>query len=177
MDTKEHTKLKAIYDSWSSDKIARCIATESNDYRPEAIIVMREVLADRGVSDDFVAGFLPPPSLQSIQEIEPVDSSGFFPKRLNRWSYFVRSITLTGVLIGIAALSMPYVEGSIWMIFPLLLILVGASYGIWWVQIPRVRSIGWSPWILLLGLVPVASFILPLLLLFVPQQKCISRSI
>lgn len=38
-------------------------------------------------------------------------------------------------------------------------------------QIKRLHDIGWSPWLLLLSLIPFVGFILALLLLFVPGKK------
>jgi uncharacterized membrane protein YhaH (DUF805 family) len=38
-------------------------------------------------------------------------------------------------------------------------------------DIPRFRSIGWSPWLVLLFIVPIVNFVIQLVLFFMPAKE------
>ena len=54
---------------------------------------------------------------------------------------------------------------------PIMAILACAALKVGLLDIPRVRNIGWSPWVLLVFLVPVANAIMQILLFAVPPKR------
>jgi uncharacterized membrane protein YhaH (DUF805 family) len=95
-----------------------------------------------------------------------------FPEKLERLQYFIRwLIYLVGVLV-IAAfiLPLPHFLGiPRWL--PAVIVILLALLRIPCLDIPRFRSIGWSPWLVLLFLVPLVNFIMQLLLFFMPERR------
>jgi uncharacterized membrane protein YhaH (DUF805 family) len=72
----------------------------------------------------------------------------------------------------IAALLLPmpkYFGVPQWLIFSILFSLVLLRVPC--ADIPRFRSIGWSPWLALLLIIPVVGFVVQLLLFFLPGKE------
>lgn len=98
-----------------------------------------------------------------------------FPYALNRLQYIVRLLLLiVGIgLIGafaIPALSHSRGELGIAGLLPFLALLLVIPFRIAALDVPRIRSIGWSPWLLLLLLVPVVNLVFQVLLFVMPPQ-------
>jgi len=76
------------------------------------------------------------------------------------------------VVVGIiAALLFSIFHRGASLVVPIIVILACAALKVGLLDIPRVRNIGWSPWVLLLFLVPVANTIMQILLFAVPPKK------
>ena len=95
-----------------------------------------------------------------------------FPHALNRFGYFVRILVFFGVLYIIVHLlnrffGMPH-STPIWI--PI--VVLGALFILrfFCCDIPRCRSVLWSPWLVLLFLVPIANVFMQLLLLVIPAK-------
>ena len=96
-----------------------------------------------------------------------------FPTRLDRVQYLVRSLIylVTVTVISLLPPIIGYMGLAEWTLWPFIvftLALVALKFPC--LDIPRIRSIGWSPWFLLLFIVPVVGFILQGLL-FVIRPK------
>jgi uncharacterized membrane protein YhaH (DUF805 family) len=95
-----------------------------------------------------------------------------FPQTLNRLAYFVRLLIFLGAIYGIAYSLGLFVRVPrtipIWIPF----LVIGALFILRFVclDIPRCRSMQWSPWLVLLFLVPVVNVVMQLLLLIVPPK-------
>jgi len=94
-----------------------------------------------------------------------------FPSTLARVPYFIRWLCFVAVVAIIAALLFSIFHRGAWLAVPIIVILACAALKIGLLDIPRVRNIGWSPWVLLLFLVPVANTIMQILLFAVPPKK------
>ena len=94
-----------------------------------------------------------------------------FPETLPRLPYFIRWLVYLVVVLVVTALLLPlpkYVGLPAWVPLIIILPLVAARFPC--LDIPRLRSMGWSPWLLLLFLVPVANLILQILLFCIPPK-------
>jgi uncharacterized membrane protein YhaH (DUF805 family) len=87
----------------------------------------------------------------------------FFPRRLGRGAYFVRSCVFSLVIWGLLGASFPQSESN--LIAGILWLLV-SIYCTFWVILPRMRDISMRPIWLLLLLVPVVDGLFGLVLLF-----------
>ena len=95
------------------------------------------------------------------------------PRRLNRVQYILGSLL---VLIAVGFLALfefrAYMSGQsgVQMWVPVFLAIT--LWVLRWpcLDIPRLRSIGWSPWLVLLKMVPAADVVLQILLLFIPPR-------
>jgi len=90
----------------------------------------------------------------------------FFPHRLRRLGYFLRTIPLNifilGGLMRVDVATPPSMEDNLFNIGTVLL----ALYVVFFVYLPRVRDCGLPPWSLVLGLIPYVSSAYGVLLLF-----------
>ena len=94
-----------------------------------------------------------------------------FPETLERLQYFVRWLVYLLTVLVVCAFLLPlpkHVGLPVWMPLVLVLPLIAARFPC--LDIPRLRSIGWSPWLLLLFLVPGANLILQILLFCIPPK-------
>jgi uncharacterized membrane protein YhaH (DUF805 family) len=94
-----------------------------------------------------------------------------FPETLARLPYFVRWLAYLFTLLVVNALLLPlhaYVGLPVWAVVIIVLPLMVAKFPC--LDIPRLRSIGWSPWLLLVFLVPIANCVLQLLLFCIPPK-------
>ena len=94
-----------------------------------------------------------------------------FPERLERLDYFARWLMfMIGVPVA-AAFLLPlakYIAFPPWPLFAVLILLFLMRFPC--ADIPRLRSIGWSPWLVLLFLIPVVNFVVQMFLFFKPAQ-------
>lgn len=83
-----------------------------------------------------------------------------FPRKLGRVQYFCYHLILVGVFIGV--------------IYPLIgpnVLNIGViGFKLLFLDVPRIRNIGWSPWIVLLILIPGLNVLMQLLLLCLPAD-------
>ncbi|HLP65897.1 MAG TPA: DUF805 domain-containing protein [Rhizobium sp.] len=98
-----------------------------------------------------------------------------FPYSLNRSQYLVRLLLLIVGIGLIGALTIPalsHSRGELGMagLLPLLALLLIIPFRIAALDVPRIRSIGWSPWLLLLLLVPGVNGIFQILLFVMPPR-------
>jgi uncharacterized membrane protein YhaH (DUF805 family) len=99
-----------------------------------------------------------------------------FPKRLTRVQYVCYLLCLilaVGVFAAIFPSSIANGEKSTASNSLLVLSLIFVSLKILVMDIPRIRSIGWSPWLALLMIVPGMNTIMQILLLILPSESCI----
>ncbi len=94
-----------------------------------------------------------------------------FPEKLERLQYFIRLlIYFVSTLVSVAFL-VPlgnFIGVPIWL--PIILIILVFLLRFPCLDIPRFRSMGWSPWLVLLFLVPLVNCVMQLLLLFTPPK-------
>lgn len=90
----------------------------------------------------------------------------FFPRRLRRLGYFLRTIPLNMFILGglmrVDVASPPSMEDNLFRAGTVLL----GLYVVFFVYLPRVRDCGLPPWSLVLGLIPYVSSAYGVLLLF-----------
>jgi uncharacterized membrane protein YhaH (DUF805 family) len=94
-----------------------------------------------------------------------------FPEKLARLQYFVRWLIYLVTVMVVAALLLPlpkYTGLPVWLPIIVVILLIALRFPC--LDIPRMRSIGWSPWLLLLFIIPVVNFVMQLLLFFVPPK-------
>ncbi len=95
-----------------------------------------------------------------------------FPDKVQRLDYALRLIMwYIGVPV-IAAFLLPlpkFIGIPEWLPFAVIILLIPLRFPC--ADIPRFRSIGWSPWLVLLFLIPFVNCIIQLLLLFIPSKK------
>ncbi len=94
-----------------------------------------------------------------------------FPEKIQRLDYLLRWLLFLIVVPVIAAFLLPlplYVPIPRWLPFVVIILLVFLRFPC--ADIPRFRSIGWSPWLALLFLVPLVNLVVQLLLFFVPAR-------
>jgi uncharacterized membrane protein YhaH (DUF805 family) len=94
-----------------------------------------------------------------------------FPSTLARVPYFTRWLCFVVTAWIIAGLLFSIFHRGASLAVPIITILACAVLKVAVLDIPRVRNIGWSPWVLLLFLVPVANAIMQILLFAVPPKK------
>jgi uncharacterized membrane protein YhaH (DUF805 family) len=95
-----------------------------------------------------------------------------FPEKLERLQYFIRLLiyfVLTLVSVAFLAPLGNFIGVPVWL--PIIVIILVFFLRFPCLDIPRFRSIGWSPWLVLLFLVPLVNCIMQLLLLFVPTKQ------
>jgi hypothetical protein len=95
-----------------------------------------------------------------------------FPEKLERLQYFIRWLIYLVSVAVIAAFLLPlpkFIGVPTWL--PLIVIIPLILLRFPCLDIPRFRSMGWSPWLVLLFLVPLVNFIMQLLLFFVPPKQ------
>ena len=95
-----------------------------------------------------------------------------FPETLRRLEYLERWMIYLGIVLVIAALLFPlpkYTGLPVWIPHVITLPLIAARIPC--LDIPRLRSIGWSPWLLLLFIVPGANVVLQILLFCMPMRE------
>ena len=105
--------------------------------------------------------------------------SRLMPVELTRSQYAFRFLVFLVVLIlalALMALLIAAVRASPageMLVIPILVVVLAFVMGlrIWGMDVPRVRNIGWSPWILLLFLVPLFGFVVQLLLFVTPSKS------
>jgi hypothetical protein len=97
--------------------------------------------------------------------------SALFPATLARTPYFVRWLFFVVVVGIIAALLFSICRRGALLAVPIITILICVVIKVGMLDIPRVRSIGWSPWVLIVFLVPLANTIMQILLFAVPPKE------
>lgn len=100
--------------------------------------------------------------------------NNIFPRRLNRVRYACYLICLV-LLIGVfaAIFPLPITNGETSTVSNLIsvLSLILISLKIFLMDIPRIRSIGWSPWLALLMVIPGLNAVVQILLLALPANS------
>jgi hypothetical protein len=97
--------------------------------------------------------------------------STLFPETLARVRYLIRFVIWSGIFLVVSALLFPMVKVfgiPDWLPFIIVVPLFLMRFPC--LDIPRCRDMGWSPWRLLLLLVPIANFIMVLSLFVWPSQ-------
>jgi uncharacterized membrane protein YhaH (DUF805 family) len=97
--------------------------------------------------------------------------SALFPSTLARVPYFIRWLCFVVAVGIIAALLFSIFHRGALLAVPIITILVCVALKVGMLDIPRVRSIGWSPWVLLVFLVPLVNTIMQILLFAVPPKE------
>ncbi len=97
--------------------------------------------------------------------------SALFPATLARTPYFVRWLCFVVVVGIIAALLFLICRHGALLAVPIITLLICVVIKVGMLDIPRVRSIGWSPWVLLVFLVPLLNTIMQILLFAVPPKE------
>jgi hypothetical protein len=95
--------------------------------------------------------------------------TALIPQTLNRLEYLLRLLIFLGasILLSLSARSFQR-EIPLWFTV--------VSVGIWfiirfiWLDIPRCRSMGWSPWLVMLLVIPIVNLAMQLLLLIIPAK-------
>lgn len=101
------------------------------------------------------------------------------PRKLGRLGYIgylLGLIVVTGILVAIVLPEIPSNGDDSASNLLLVLSLILGSLKIFLMDIPRLRSIGWSPWVVLIMLVPFLNGIMQILLLVLPQESYTSGS-
>jgi len=102
----------------------------------------------------------------------PSSSRILFPYKLNRLDYLIRLIIWCISVPVIAAFLLPlpkYTGIPMWLPFLVVLAIIPLKFPC--ADIPRFRSIGWSPWLVILFLIPIVNLGVQLLLLFTPAKE------
>jgi uncharacterized membrane protein YhaH (DUF805 family) len=106
--------------------------------------------------------------------------SKLMPVELTRSQYLVRWLMFAGALALFALLEALLVVAlrrfpNVQQMAVFLTVFGGLTFllslRIWGMDVPRIRNIGWSPWLLLLFLVPIVNLIMQLLLFFTPSKS------
>lgn len=97
--------------------------------------------------------------------------STLLPSTLARFPYFVRWLCFVVVVWIMAALLFSICHHGVLLAVPIIFILACIALKVGMLDIRRVRNIGWSPWVLLLFLVPVANAVMQILLFAVPSKE------
>jgi uncharacterized membrane protein YhaH (DUF805 family) len=108
-------------------------------------------------------------TFHSIEREYPM--STLFPSTLARVPYFIRWLCFVVAVGIIAALLFSIFHRGALLAVPIMTILVCVALKVGMLDIPRVRSIGWSPWVLLVFLVPLVNTIMQILLFAVPPKE------
>ena len=101
------------------------------------------------------------------------------PRKLGRLGYIgylLGLIVVTGILVAIVLPVIPSNGDDSASNLLLVLSLILGSLKIFLMDIPRLRSIGWSPWVVIIMLVPFLNGIMQILLLVLPQESYTSGS-
>ena len=97
-----------------------------------------------------------------------------FPEKLARLQYFIRWLIYLVTVMVVAALLLPlpkYIGIAAFEPIIIVSVILLITLRFPCLDIPRMRSIGWSPWLVLLFLVPLANLVVQLLLFFVPPKN------
>jgi hypothetical protein len=95
-----------------------------------------------------------------------------FPERIERLDYFLRWLLFLILVPVVAAFLLPlpkYIGIPEWLPFVFVILLFLLRFPC--ADIPRFRSIGWSPWLVLLFIVPIVNFVIQLVLFFMPAKE------
>jgi uncharacterized membrane protein YhaH (DUF805 family) len=95
-----------------------------------------------------------------------------FPHTLNRLEYFVRLLIFVVPVICASKIIGMYIKPSqipIWVV--LINISILAAIRFICLDIPRCRSMKWSPWLVLLLLVPIVKYVIQLFMIFTPSKQ------
>jgi hypothetical protein len=168
MTEKEQAALRAVYQQWPVERLARAATHEKGDYEPVAVALMLDELKKRGVAEEELTKFsasLPPPITQEKEERD----TRMLPARLNRKQYAIRWFVWVVALVAIGASLelLPALQPGAFVIW----VFAGLIYKIVALDIPRIKNAGMSPWLLLLFLVPLANLVLFVLLFAAPPKK------
>ena len=168
MNEKETAALRVVYQQWPVERLARAATHERGDYEPAAVAVMLDELGKRGISAEALPQFtasLPPPIAAQAEERD----TRFLPAQLNRKQYALRWLAWVGtvIIVGMLLGFLPALQPGAFVIW----VLVALIYRIVGLDIPRLKNAGRSPFLLLLFLVPVANFVMFVLLFAVPPKK------
>jgi uncharacterized membrane protein YhaH (DUF805 family) len=96
-----------------------------------------------------------------------------FPEKIERLPYLVRWLLYVAALSISSAILFPlWKHGGVirWFIVFFVVIPVGL-FRFPFLDIPRLRSMGWSPWLALLFVVPLVNCIMQILMFFVPERR------
>jgi hypothetical protein len=94
-----------------------------------------------------------------------------FPHKLNRLDYFVGLLLFFVPVICVTKILDIYIKPSqisIWV--PLINMSILAAIRFTFLDIPRCRSLKWSPWLVVLLLIPIVKYVIQLLLIFTPAK-------
>ncbi len=95
-----------------------------------------------------------------------------FPEKIGRLDYFLRWLLFLILVPVVAAFLLPlpkYIGIPEWLPFVVVILLFLLRFPC--ADIPRFRSIGWSPWLALLFIVPIINFVIQLMLFFKPAKE------
>ena len=95
-----------------------------------------------------------------------------FPKKIERLPYLVRWLIYVAGLAVISAFLFPLWKhgGSLrWLV--LIVVIPVGIFRFPFLDIPRLRSMGWSPWLALLFVVPLVNGIMQILLFVLPERR------
>ena len=98
--------------------------------------------------------------------------SALFPETLTRLQYLIRFLIWIVIYMVVAALLFPMVKAfgiPAWLPFVIFVPMLLMRFPC--LDIPRCRDMGWSPWLLLLLLVPIVNFFMVLSLFIWPGQR------
>jgi uncharacterized membrane protein YhaH (DUF805 family) len=100
-------------------------------------------------------------------------SKTIFPRRINRINYLIRFLLFAAAMLAYYVCAIYGIDRlpenlSLAIFLPLLFLIFILRLP--FMDIPRIRSAGYSPWLLLLGLIPGVGFILQILLFVIPPD-------
>jgi hypothetical protein len=163
MDPAEASRLRALYRSLPTERLAFAVLKESRDYEPEAMALLLEELRVRGVAEKDL-----PTVLASMPPPRKPHETWFRPASLNRMQYVVRWLIWAVSLITIGLIGISFSKNSeILFLGP---IVVGVVYKIVCMDMPRLRNAGLSPWLLFLMVIPIVNLFFLAVLFFAPPE-------
>lgn len=95
-----------------------------------------------------------------------------FPEKIERLDYLLRWLVWLILVAVVPAFLFPlpkYIGIPHWLPFVVAILLFLLRFPC--ADIPRFRSIGWSPWLALLFIVPIVNFVIQLMLFLKPAKK------
>ena len=92
-----------------------------------------------------------------------------FPQTVNRLEYLVRLLIFLGAAIFLGLSARPF-QHQIPVWFTVISVAILFIIRFMCLDIPRCRSMQWSPWLVLLLLIPIVNLVMQLLLLIIPAK-------
>jgi uncharacterized membrane protein YhaH (DUF805 family) len=84
-----------------------------------------------------------------------------FPQRLHRLAYFIRGLTADGMACFLYSCNATMDSTVLWTS-----VIAVWIYGAFFIRLPRIRDVGMSGWWLVLMVIPIADFVIGIILLF-----------